>query len=172
MLHAARFGFPILTFIDTPGANPGLQSEERGIGQAIAANLVTMLEVEVPIIATVIGEGGSGGALAIGLGDRILMLENSIYSVASPEGCASILWRDQAYAEQAARALRLTAPDLLEFGLIDEIVPEPPGGAHLNHEEAGRLLDAYLSDALDTVRKLSCDKRLESRYDKFRKMGS
>jgi len=172
MKLAEKFNRSIFTLIDTPGAYPGIDAEERGQAEAIAYNLREMAKIRVPVIVTVTGEGGSGGALAIGLGDRVMMLENSIYSVISPEGCASILWRDQAYAEQAARALRLTAPDLLEFGLIDEIVPEPPGGAHLNHEEAGRLLDAYLSDALDTVRKLSCDKRLESRYDKFRKMGS
>jgi len=172
MKLAEKFNRPIFTLIDTPGAYPGIDAEERGQAEAIAYNLREMAKIRVPVIVTVTGEGGSGGALAIGLGDRVMMLENSIYSVISPEGCASILWRDQAYAEDAARALRLTAPDLLEFGLIDEIVPEPPGGAHLNHEEAGRLLDAYLSDALDSVRKLSCEKRLESRYEKFRKMGS
>ena len=172
MKLAEKFNRPIFTLIDTPGAYPGIDAEERGQAEAIAYNLREMAKLRVPVIVTVTGEGGSGGALAIGLGDRVMMLENSIYSVISPEGCASILWRDQAYAEQAARALRLTAPDLLEFGLIDEIVPEPPGGAHLNHEEAGRLLEAYLADALDSVRKLSCEKRLESRYEKFRKMGS
>jgi acetyl-CoA carboxylase carboxyl transferase subunit alpha len=130
MEHAARFGFPIFTFIDTPGANPGMQAEERGIGQAIAENLVAMLDVEVPIITVVIGEGGSGGALAIGLGDRILMLENSVYSVASPEAAATILWRDAGQAAAAAQTMRITAPDLLEFGVIDEILPEPEGGAH------------------------------------------
>jgi len=172
MKLAEKFNRPIFTLIDTPGAYPGIDAEERGQAEAIAYNLREMAKIRVPVVVTVTGEGGSGGALAIGLGDRVMMLENSIYSVISPEGCASILWRDQAYAEEAARALRLTAPDLLEFGLIDEIVPEPPGGAHLNHEEAGRLLDAYLSDALDSVRKLSCEKRIESRYEKFRKMGS
>jgi acetyl-CoA carboxylase carboxyl transferase subunit alpha len=172
MKLAEKFNRPIFTLIDTPGAYPGIDAEERGQAEAIAYNLREMAKIRVPVVVTVTGEGGSGGALAIGLGDRVMMLENSIYSVISPEGCASILWRDQAYAEEAARALRLTAPDLLEFGLIDEIVPEPPGGAHLNHEEAARLLDAYLSDALDSVRKLSCEKRLESRYEKFRKMGS
>jgi acetyl-CoA carboxylase carboxyl transferase subunit alpha len=172
MKLAEKFNRPIFTLIDTPGAYPGIDAEERGQAEAIAYNLREMAKLLVPVIVTVTGEGGSGGALAIGLGDRVMMLENSIYSVISPEGCASILWRDQAFAEQAARALRLTAPDLLEFGLIDEIVPEPPGGAHLNHEEAGRLLDAYLADALDSVRKLSCERRLESRYEKFRKMGS
>jgi acetyl-CoA carboxylase carboxyl transferase subunit alpha len=139
MEHAARFGFPILTFIDTPGASPGVQSEERGIGQAIAENLVVMLDLEVPLIATVVGEGGSGGALAIGLGDRILMLENSIYSVASPEAAATILWRDAGQAPAAAHTMRITAHDLLEFGVVDEVVPEPEGGAHA---DPGTAIDA------------------------------
>jgi acetyl-CoA carboxylase carboxyl transferase subunit alpha len=171
MKLAEKFGRPIFTLIDTPGAYPGIDAEERGQAEAIAYNLREMAKLRVPVIVTVTGEGGSGGALAIGLGDRVMMLENSIYSVISPEGCAAILWRDKAFAEQAARALRLTAPDLLEFGLIDQIVPEPPGGAHMNHEEAGNLLDAYLSDALNSVRSLSCEKRLASRYEKFREMG-
>jgi acetyl-CoA carboxylase carboxyl transferase subunit alpha len=130
MEHAARFGFPVLSFIDTPGASPGVQSEERGIGQAIAENLMTMLRLEVPIIAVVIGEGGSGGALAIGVGDRVLMLENSVYSVASPEAAAAILWRDAGQAPAAAETMRITAYDLYEFGIVDEIIPEPHGGAH------------------------------------------
>jgi acetyl-CoA carboxylase carboxyl transferase subunit alpha len=171
MKLAEKFGRPIFTLIDTPGAYPGIDAEERGQAEAIAYNLREMAKLRVPVIVTVTGEGGSGGALAIGLGDRVMMLEHSIYSVISPEGCAAILWRDKAFAEQAARALRLTAPDLLEFGLIDQIVPEPPGGAHMNHEEAGNLLDAYLSDALNSVRSLSCEKRLASRYEKFREMG-
>lgn len=171
MKLAEKFHRPIFTLIDTPGAYPGIDAEERGQAEAIAYNLREMAKLRVPVIVTVTGEGGSGGALAIGLGDRVMMLENSIYSVISPEGCAAILWRDKAYAEEAARALRLTAPDLLEFGLIDQIVPEPPGGAHMNHEEAGKFLDAYLSDALSSVRDLSGEKRVASRYDKFRKMG-
>lgn len=171
MKLAEKFHRPIFALIDTPGAYPGIDAEERGQAEAIAYNLREMAKLRVPVIVTVTGEGGSGGALAIGLGDRVMMLENSIYSVISPEGCAAILWRDKAYAEEAARALRLTAPDLLEFGLIDQIVPEPPGGAHMNHEEAANLLDAYLSDALSSVRNLSCEKRLASRYDKFREMG-
>jgi len=172
MKLAEKFHRPIFALIDTPGAYPGIDAEERGQAEAIAYNLREMAKLRVPVIVTVTGEGGSGGALAIGLGDRVMMLENSIYSVISPEGCAAILWRDKAYAEEAARALRLTALDLLEFGLIDQIVPEPPGGAHTNHEEAGNLLDAYLSDALGSVRNLSCEKRLADRYDKFRAMGS
>jgi acetyl-CoA carboxylase carboxyl transferase subunit alpha len=171
MKLAEKFHRPVFTFIDTPGAYPGIDAEERGQAEAIAYSLREMAKLRVPVIVTVTGEGGSGGALAIGLGDRVMMLENSIYSVISPEGCASILWRDQAYAEKAAHALRLTAPDLLEFGLIDQIVPEPEGGAHLNHEETSSSLDKFLSDALGSVRDLSCDERIALRYDKFRAMG-
>jgi acetyl-CoA carboxylase carboxyl transferase subunit alpha len=178
MLHAARFGFPVLTFIDTPGASPGVQSEERGIGQAIAYNLVTMLEIEVPIIATVIGEGGSGGALAIGVGDRILMLENSIYSVASPEAAAAILWRDSAQASAAADTMRITAPDLHELGIADEVIPEPEGGAHAAANEAidatGEAIARHLADlcshySLDTER--GPRTLLEARRAKYRLMG-
>jgi acetyl-CoA carboxylase carboxyl transferase subunit alpha len=171
MKLAEKFHRPVFTFIDTPGAYPGIDAEERGQAEAIAYSLREMAKLRVPVIVTVTGEGGSGGALAIGLGDRVMMLENSIYSVISPEGCASILWRDQAFAENAAHALRLTAPDLLEFGLIDQIVPEPEGGAHLNHEESGGYLDTCLSDALGSVRDLACDKRIALRYEKFRAMG-
>lgn len=171
MKFAEKFDRPVFTFIDTPGAYPGIDAEERGQAEAIAYNLREMAKLRVPVIVTVTGEGGSGGALAIGLGDRVMMLENSIYSVISPEGCASILWRDQAFAEQAAHALRLTAPDLLEFGLIDRIVSEPEGGAHLNHEEAGNMLDASLSDALRSVSSLNCEDRIAQRYAKFRAMG-
>lgn len=150
MEHAARFGFPVLTFIDTPGANPGMQSEERGIAQAIASNLVTLLSIEVPIIATVIGEGGSGGALAIGVGDRILMLEYSVYSVASPESAAAILWSDAGQAPAAAETMRITAPDLYEFGIVDELIPEPEGGAHTKANDAvdatGEAIARHLAD--------------------------
>jgi acetyl-CoA carboxylase carboxyl transferase subunit alpha len=166
-----KFGRPIFTFIDTPGAYPGIDAEERGQAEAIAYNLREMAKLRVPVIVTVTGEGGSGGALAIGLGDSILMLENAIYSVISPEGCASILWRDQSFAEQAARALRLTATDLLEFGLIDQVVPEPQGGAHKDHREMGNILEAYLADALEATRNLSETERVARRYDKFRAMG-
>jgi acetyl-CoA carboxylase carboxyl transferase subunit alpha len=166
-----KFDRPIFTFIDTPGAYPGIDAEERGQAEAIAYNLREMAKLRVPVIVTVTGEGGSGGALAIGLGDSVLMLENAIYSVISPEGCASILWRDSSYAEQAARALRLTAPDLLEFGLIDQIVPEPKGGAHADHKEMGNILEAYLADALEAVWKLGVKERVARRYDKFRAMG-
>jgi acetyl-CoA carboxylase carboxyl transferase subunit alpha len=171
MKLAEKFDRPVFCLIDTPGAYPGIDAEERGQAEAIAYNLREMAKLRVPVIVTVTGEGGSGGALAIGMGDRVLMLENSIYSVISPESCSAILWRDQAHAEEAAGALRLTAPDLLEFGLIDQIVPEPLRGAHMNHEEAANLLDAYLSDALRSVRELSCEERIARRYDKFRKMG-
>ncbi len=178
MDHAARFGFPILTFIDTPGANPGMQAEERGIGQAIAANLMTMLTIETPIIATVIGEGGSGGALAIGVGDRILMLENSIYSVASPEASAAILWHDAGQASAAAEAMRITALDLLSFGIIDEIVPEPEGGAHTDpmatidavQEVIARNL-AELRAGYDVHTKRGARKLLEDRHLKYERMG-
>lgn len=178
MKHAARFGFPIIAFIDTPGANPGVQSEERGIGQAIAQNILTMLEIEVPFICVVIGEGGSGGALAIGVGDRILMLENSTYSVASPEAAAAILWRDAAQASAAAEAMRITAPDLLEFGVADEIVPEPEGGAHsdpaaamdaVREALARHLADIQARFALHT--KKGCRQLLEARREKYRRIG-
>lgn len=171
MKLAEKFHRPVFCLIDTPGAYPGIDAEERGQAEAIAYNLREMAKLRVPVIVAVTGEGGSGGALAIGMGDRVMMLENAIYSVISPESCSAILWRDQAHAEEAARALRLTAPDLLDFGLIDQIVPEPDGGAHMNHEQAGRLLDAFLSDALRSVRDLSCEERIARRYDKFRKMG-
>jgi acetyl-CoA carboxylase carboxyl transferase subunit alpha len=172
MKMAEKFGRPILTFIDTPGAYPGIDAEERGQAEAIAFNLREMAKLRVPVIVTVIGEGGSGGALALGVGDKVLMLENSTYSVIGPEGCASILWRSAEYAEQAAKALRLTASDLLQFGLIDTVVPEPSGGAHLDHKEAGRLLGDYLSKALASVRNLGDDERIALRYSKFRAMGA
>jgi acetyl-CoA carboxylase carboxyl transferase subunit alpha len=178
MLHAARFGFPILTFLDTPGANPGVQSEERGVAQAIADNLVTMLEVPVPFIATVIGEGGSGGALAIGLGDRILMLENSVYSVASPEAAAAILWRDAGQAPAAAETMRITAPDLHGFGIADEIIPEPEGGAHNDPNDTIDWVRGVVSRHLSEIVSqydLSTEegKRslLEDRRAKYRRMG-
>ena len=171
MKLAEKFKRPIFTFIDTPGAYPGIDAEERGQAEAIAFNLRGMATLRVPVIVTVTGEGGSGGALAIGVGDKVLMLENSIYSVITPEGCASILWRDQSYAEEAAKALRLTAPDLLEFGLIDQIVPEPAGGAHADHEAMAKRLDAALSEALASVSNLSDEERVARRYDKFRAMG-
>ncbi len=171
MKLAAKFSRPILTFVDTPGAYPGLDAEERGQAEAIAVNLRAMSRLPVPIIVTITGEGGSGGALAIAVGDQINMLENSIYSVISPEGCASILWRDAAKAELAAEALRITAKDLREFGIVDEIVPEPEGGAHSDHEAAAQLLEPVLVRALDKLSVKSVPELLQRRYSKFRRMG-
>jgi len=172
LMHlAAKFNRPVLTFVDTPGAYPGLDAEERGQAEAIAHNLREMARLPVPIIVTITGEGGSGGALAIAVGDRINMLENAIYSVISPEGCASILWRDPAKAEQAADALRITAKDLTELGVVDEVVPEPEGGAHLDHEAAAQALDPVLSRALEELTAKSMTEVLKDRYEKFRRMG-
>jgi acetyl-CoA carboxylase carboxyl transferase subunit alpha len=171
MQLAAKFGRPIFTFIDTPGAYPGIDAEERGQAEAIAHNLREMARLPVPIIVTVTGEGGSGGALAIAVGDKVNILENAIYSVISPEGCASIMWRDAAQAELAAAALKITAPDLLELGLVDEIVPEPEGGAHLDHEAAAAQLKAVLERSLDELLCVPMSGLLERRYEKFRRMG-
>ena len=168
---AAKFGRPILTFVDTPGAYPGLDAEERGQAEAIARNLREMARLPVPIVVTITGEGGSGGALAIAVGDRVNMLENSVYSVISPEGCASILWRDPAKAEVAAEALKITARDLSELGIIDEIIPEPEGGAHLDHEGSAALLDPVLDRSLRDLLALTPAALLEDRYNKFRRMG-
>src|SRR5579864_1982961 len=154
MRLAAKFSRPIFTFIDTPGAYPGIDAEERGQAEAIASNLREMIRLPVPIIVTITGEGGSGGALGVAVGDKVNMLENTVYSVISPEGCASILWRDAAKAEQAAEALRITAGDLSEMGIIDTVVPEPEGGAHLDHEAAAQLLDAVLLRDLDELSSL------------------
>ncbi len=171
MRLAAKFGRPILTLIDTPGAYPGIDAEERGQAEAIATNLREMSRLPVPIVVTITGEGGSGGALAIAVGDRINMLENSIYSVISPEGCASILWRDPAKAETAAEALHITAADLIGLGLVDEVVPEPEGGAHLDHEATAKSLDPVLTRSLDEMDALSIPELLHRRYEKFRTMG-
>jgi len=168
---AARFDLPVLTFIDTPGAYPGIGAEERGQAEAIAGNLECMAALPVPIIATVLGEGGSGGALALGVADRILMMEHSIYSVISPEGCASILWRDQTQAPTAAAELKITAADIRSLGVADEVVPEPPGGAHRDPEAAARNLLPVLARHLGELRRLTRDELLEQRYAKFRKMG-
>lgn len=172
MQMAEKFGRPILCLIDTPGAFPGLEAEERGQAEAIARNLREMAKLKVPVIAVVIGEGGSGGALALGVADRVLMMEFSIYSVISPEGCASILWKDSAQAPQAAAALKLTAPHLLELGVIDGIVPEPPGGAHADWDSAAALLKTALVEALGELEALAPDVRLQQRYEKFARMGS
>jgi acetyl-CoA carboxylase carboxyl transferase subunit alpha len=168
---AAKFGRPILVFIDTPGAYPGVDAEERGQAEAIARNLREMARLPVPILVAITGEGGSGGALAVAVGDRVLMLENAVYSVISPEGCASITWRDASKAEVAAEALKITGKDLLELELIDEIVPEPEGGAHSDYDAAARLLDEALTRALNEVSKLSPQQLVEQRYQKFRRMG-
>lgn len=171
MQLADKFGVPIVTLIDTPGAYPGVQSEERHIAEAIAVNLREMFTFKVPIVVTIIGEGGSGGALGIGIGDRILILQNAYYSVISPEGCAAILWRDRAYADRAAEALKLTAPDLLRFGLVDEIVPEPVGGAHTRPEEMAKTLADAIARNLDEISAMDPDARVAARYEKFRRMG-
>src|SRR6202795_4119631 len=171
MQLAAKFGRPILTFIDTPGAYPGIDAEERGQGEAIARNLREMARLAVPVIVTVTGEGGSGGALAIAVGDRVNILENSFYSVISPEGCASIIWRDSTKAETAAAAMKITARDLKELGIVDEIVAEPEGGAHTDHEGAARFLDEVLDRQLTALTNQPIRELLEARYEKFRKMG-
>ena len=171
MLLAEKFGRPVLTFIDTPGAYPGIGAEERGQAEAIALNLRTMAALTVPVIATVLGEGGSGGALGIGVGDRVLMLEHSIYSVISPESCSAILWKDQEHVQEAAETLRLTAGHLFEFGIIDEIVPEPRGGAHRNREQAASLLLQSLAPHLREIQALDACQRLDLRFQKFRRLG-
>jgi acetyl-CoA carboxylase carboxyl transferase subunit alpha len=171
MKLAAKYGRPIFTFIDTQGAYPGLDAEERGQAEAIALNLREMARLPVPIIVTVTGEGGSGGALAIAVGDRVNILENSIYSVISPEGCAAIMWRDSAKAETAAIALKITATDLKELGIVDEIVAEPEAGAHTDYEAAARLLDIVLDRQLVMLTNEPVKDLLEARYQKFRNMG-
>jgi acetyl-CoA carboxylase carboxyl transferase subunit alpha len=171
MQLAAKFRRPVFTFIDTPGAYPGIDAEERGQAEAIARNLREMMRLPVPVIVTITGEGGSGGALAIAVGDRVLMLENSIYSVISPEGCASIMWRDATKAELAAGALRITPPDLLSLGVVDEVIAEPEGGAHLNAPATGQSVGARLLRTLEELEKVSTADLLERRYQKFRRMG-
>ena len=171
MEHANRFGLPILAFIDTPGAYAGLLAEEQGQGEAIAVNLREMFSLRVPIVATVIGEGGSGGALGIGVADRLIMFEHSVYTVASPEACASILWRDAAKASEAAAALRITGKDLLSLGVVDEVLPEPAGGNNWAPLEAGETLRAALNRHLDDLLALSVDDLRDQRYMKFRAMG-
>jgi acetyl-CoA carboxylase carboxyl transferase subunit alpha len=172
MKLAEKFRRPILTLVDTPGAYPSIGAEERGQAEAIAYNLREMAKLTVPVVVTVIGEGGSGGALGIAVGNYVLMLENAIYSVISPEGCSAILWKDQEHVEAMANALRITARDLLAFGVIDEIVAEPPGGAHLHHDAAAQLLDACLKPALERLMGMSGEELREARYQKFRRMGA
>jgi acetyl-CoA carboxylase carboxyl transferase subunit alpha len=171
MQMAEKFGRPIFTFIDTPGAYPGLGAEERGQGEAIAYNLREMSRLKVPILVTVTGEGGSGGALAIAVGDRVFMLENSIYSVISPEGCASIMWRDATKRNLAAEAMHITAPDLIGFGIVDAIIPEPGEGAHTDHAQTAENIDKVLSESLAELKKLSPQQLIDGRYEKFRKMA-
>jgi acetyl-CoA carboxylase carboxyl transferase subunit alpha len=171
MKMAEQFARPLITFIDTPGAYPGLGAEERGQAEAIAANLQTMSMLRVPILVVVIGEGGSGGALALGIGDRILMLENATYSVISPEGCAAILWKSETEKERAAEALKGTAADLLDLQVIDEIVPEPPGGAHRDAGAMARTLGEALARNLRNLKGVPASDLLEKRYEKFRRMG-
>lgn len=171
MRLAEKFNRPIFTFVDTPGAYPGIGAEARGQAEAIARNLRAMSRFRVPIVVTVLGEGGSGGALALSLGDRILMLEHSIYSVISPESCSAILWKDQDHAKEAAEALRLTAKDMLSFKVIDEIVPEPPEGSHTDWDKAASLLKPVLLRNLEALRHQSVEERLTARFEKFRHIG-
>jgi acetyl-CoA carboxylase carboxyl transferase subunit alpha len=171
MKLAEKFNLPILIFVDTPGAFPGLGAEERGQAEAIARNIKEMARLTVPVVISIIGEGASGGALGIGVGDVVLMMEHSWYSVISPEGCAAILWRDAAKAPDAAEALKLAAPDLIDLEVIDRIVPEPSGGAHRDHAGAARSLASTIDEYLDTLVGLSAEELLERRLDKFRKMG-
>lgn len=171
MKLAEKFNKPVVTLIDTPGAFPGLEAEERGQGEAIARNLLEMAQLRVPIICVIIGEGASGGALGIGVGDKVLMLENAWYSVISPENCSTILWRTWDYKEQAAEALKLTAADMLKNGLVDVVVPEPPGGAHADPDEACRLVKEEVKKQLDRLVKLDAEKRIEKRIAKYCRMG-
>ena len=171
MKIAEKFGRPVFTFVDTPGAYPGLGAEERGQAEAIAHNLREMARLKVPVITTITGEGGSGGALAIAVADRVLMMENAVYSVISPEGCASIMWRDATKKELAAQALRITAPDLIQLGCVDATVPEPEGGAHRDQEAAAVLLDASLQKHLAELKRLPVSELVASRYNKFRNMA-
>ena len=171
MKLAEKFRRPIFTLIDTPGAYPGIDAEERGQAEAIAYNLREMAKLKVPVIVTVIGEGGSGGALAIGVGDQVLMLENAIYSVISPEGCAAILYKDSSQAERAAEGLKLTAQDLFEAKLVDQIITEPPSGAHTDYDQAARYLDSALSERLAEAVSCSQEERLAKRYAKLRQFG-
>ena len=171
MKLAEKFNKPIVTLIDTPGAFPGLEAEERGQGEAIARNLKEMFMLKVPVICVVIGEGASGGALGIAIGDRVFMLENTWYSVISPENCSTILWRSWDYKEQAAEAMKITSTDMLDLKLIDGIIEEPVGGAHLSHEEMAEILKGKILDSLKVLSKMSAEKRISSRIDKFCSMG-
>ena len=171
MKLAEKFNRPIFTLIDTPGAYPGLDAEERGQGEAIALNLREMAKLKVPVIVTVTGEGGSGGALAIGVGDKVNILENAVYSVITPEGCAAILWKDSGQSGRAAASMKMTAPDLLAAGIVDDIVIEPEGGAHEDWDAAAQLLSESLRQSLIEIESLSLSERAKRRYQKFRQMG-
>ena len=171
MKLAEKFEKPIVTLIDTPGAFPGLEAEERGQGEAIARNIYEMLRLKVPVICVIIGEGASGGALGIGVGDKVLMMENTWYSVISPESCSSILWHNWEKKEVAAEQLRLTPDDMLKFGLVDGIIPEPVGGAHWNYDEAAANLKAYIKPVISELKKIPAEERVIQRIEKFRKMG-
>jgi len=171
MKLAEKFGFPIITMIDTPGAYPGLEAEERGQGEAIARNIYEMFTLKVPVICIVIGEGASGGALGIGVGDKVLMLENSWYTVISPENCSSILWRSWAHKETAAEQLKMTSANMLEFGLVDGVIKEPLGGAHWNYDEAASNIKEYIKPILEKLKKKDPQKRIDDRIKKFGKMG-
>jgi acetyl-CoA carboxylase carboxyl transferase subunit alpha len=171
MKLAEKFGLPVLTFIDTAGASPGIDAEERGQAEAVARNLIEMAALEVPIVVTVTGEGGSGGALALGVGDRVFVLEYATYSVISPEGCAAILWKDQEQKAVAAEAMKLTAPDLLELGVVDEIIPEPQGGAHTDPAETCRRVGERIQAALGELERLRPDELVAQRYQRFRSLG-
>ena len=172
MKLAEKFGLPVVALIDTPGAYPGVGSEERHIAEAIAVNLREMMNLRVPIIAVVIGEGGSGGALGIGVADRVLILENAYYSVISPEACSAILWKDRRHAAEAAEALKLTADNLMRLGVVDEVVPEPEGGAHRDHDLAAAHVGTALRRNLERITSLGLDELLKRRYDKFRRLGN
>ena len=171
MKLAEKFNKPIITLIDTPGAYPGLEAEERGQGEAIARNIYEMIRLKVPVICVIIGEGASGGALGIGVGDKVLMMENTWYTVISPESCSSILWRSWDKKETAAEQLHLTAPDMLEFGLVDGIIPEPIGGAHWDYDEAASILKNYLKPIIAELKQIPVDTRIDQRIEKFGKMG-
>jgi acetyl-CoA carboxylase carboxyl transferase subunit alpha len=171
MKLAEKFNKPVITLIDTPGAYPGLEAEERGQGEAIARNIFEMISLKVPIICVIIGEGASGGALGIGVGDKVVMMENTWYTVISPESCSSILWRSWDKKETAAEQLKLTGKDMLSFGLVDEVLPEPIGGAHWNYEEAAHTLKQYLSDTIRTLKEIPAQERIDTRIKKFGNMG-
>jgi acetyl-CoA carboxylase carboxyl transferase subunit alpha len=171
MKMAAKFNLPIVTFIDTPGAYPGIAAEERGQALVIAENLMAMSQIETPIVTVVIGEGGSGGALGIGMGDRVAMLEHAYYSVISPEGCATILWKGADAAPKAAAALKMTAPHLKRFGIVDEIIPEPIGGAHRDHRGAAAAVKSFLTRSLREISEQPKSELLNRRYEKYRKIG-